>query len=395
MFKFAIAKKDRDTCARLGRLETAHGGVDTPVFMAVGTQGTVKGVTPQQIRDCGVGMVLGNTYHLMLRPGSERIAKLGGLHRFMAWDGPILTDSGGFQVFSLADLTKRDDRGVTFRSHIDGNLIRLDPERSMKVQRDLGSDVVMAFDDCTPYPADRAATQASMALTHRWADHSLNYFQGGHQSLFGIVQGGMYPDLRSESARELCAKPFAGFAVGGLSVGEPKELMYPILRHTAPLLPEEKPRYLMGVGTPADLVNAVSAGIDMFDCVMPTRNARNGSAFTSLGQVSIKQAAHKDSDLPLDPACACYTCTHFTRAYLNHIYRAGEILASVLMTIHNLSYYQTLMAGIRQAIAADRFPAFKAHILQTYAARDIFDYPMLDNSGEVPARNVEDHPTCG
>ncbi|CAM2007124.1 tRNA guanosine(34) transglycosylase Tgt [Acanthopleuribacter pedis] len=396
MFKFAISKKDRDSGARLGRLETAHGGVDTPVFMAVGTQGTVKGMTPRQLSDCGVGMVLGNTYHLMLRPGSERIAQLGGLHRFMAWDGPILTDSGGFQVFSLADLTKRDDRGVTFRSHIDGDLIRLDPERSMKVQRDLGSDVVMAFDDCTPYPADHAATRASMALTHRWADHSLNYFQGGHQSLFGIVQGGMYADLRDASVRELCAKPFAGFAVGGLSVGEPKELMYPILRHTAPQLPEDKPRYLMGVGTPADLVNAVSAGIDMFDCVMPTRNARNGYAFTSEGPVSIKQAAHKDSDLPLDPNCDCYTCTRFTRAYLNHIYRAGEILASVLMTLHNLSFYQNLMANMRRAIAADRFPAFKEQILQVYGARDILDYTLPDNATiEAHARNVEDHPSCG
>lgn len=375
MFKFTVLGKDESgSAARLGRLETAHGGVDTPVFMAVGTLGTVKGMTPVQLREAGVGMVLGNTYHLMLRPGAERIDALGGLHRFMDWDGPILTDSGGFQVFSLADLSKKTEKGVLFRSHHDGSEQWLDPERSMEVQRLLGSDVVMAFDDCTPYPSDYQSTKASMKLTHLWAERSLAAFQGGKQALFGIVQGGMFRDLREESAAFLTGLPFHGFAVGGLSVGEPKDKMYEVLSYSAPLLPEEKPRYLMGVGTPADLVNAVSAGIDMFDCVLPTRNARNGQAFTHEGPVSIKQAAHKDDPGPLDPSCSCYTCSRFSRAYLHHLFKTGEMLSGVLMTYHNLAFYQQLMADLRQAIREGVFPEFKQRILAAYQTDDIAQY---------------------
>lgn len=371
MFGFKVTQKDSSSHARLGLLETAHGNVATPVFMAVGTQATVKGMTPAQLKEAGVSMVLGNTYHLMLRPGSERIARLGGLHKLMGWQGPILTDSGGFQVFSLARLSKKSARGVEFASHIDGTSYFLDPETSMKIQSDLGSDIAMAFDDCTPYGANFEETAASLELTHGWAKRSLAAFQGGEQSLFGIVQGGVYTKLRAHSVEVLSAMPFSGFAIGGLSVGETKPEMYRILRFTAPLLPERKPRYLMGVGTPADLVNAVSAGIDMFDCVMPTRNARNGQAFTSTGTLIIKNACNKDDERPLDLACDCYTCTHFSRAYLHHLFKAKEILSSVLMTIHNLNYYQQLMARMRDAIRSDSFEAFCASILETYAEIDI------------------------
>ncbi len=371
MFDFKVLHKDEASHARLGELTLAHGKVDTPVFMTVGTQGTVKGLTPAQLREAGAPMVLGNTYHLMLRPGSERIAALGGLHRFMGWDGPILTDSGGFQVFSLAKLSKKCADGVQFASHVDGSKHWLDPETSMKIQADLGSDIAMAFDDCTPYGADHAATRASMELTHAWAKRSLLAFRGGDQNLFGIVQGGMFEDLRRESVETLCAMPFAGFAIGGLSVGEPKPEMYRVLAFTAPLMPADKPRYLMGVGTPADLVNAVSAGVDMFDCVMPTRNARNGQAFTTLGTLSIKNAQHRDENLPLDPECACYACRNFSRAYLHHLYKAGEILAAVLMTLHNVAFYQALMARMRTAIRQGTFAAYRANILETYGEREL------------------------
>jgi len=356
-------------------LETPHGKVDTPIFMAVGTLGTVKAMTPAQLRETGVSMVLGNTYHLMLRPGSDRVARLGGLHRFMGWDGPILTDSGGFQVFSLAPIAKKTRQGVRFQSHVDGASHWLDPERSMAVQAELGSDIVMAFDDCPAYPASLQKTRESMDLTHEWADRSLAAFRGDRQALFGIVQGGMHPELRRESAATLSAKPFFGMAIGGLSVGEPKETMYRVLKLTAPLLPEEKPRYLMGVGTPADLVNAVSTGVDMFDCVLPTRNARNAQAFTSLGPVSIKQAAYKDDAEPLDPACACYVCRTFSRAYLHHLYKAKEILSAVLMTYHNLAFYQTLMREIREAIRDGRFADYKARTLAAYQEMDIATIP--------------------
>lgn len=371
MLKFKVIQSDAATGARRGRLELARGVVETPVFMAVGTQATVKGLTPDQLRQTGVSMVLGNTYHLMLRPGSKRIAELGGLSKFMGWHGPTLTDSGGFQVFSLSHLSKKTEAGVSFRSHIDGSLHMLDPEASMAIQRDLGSDIAMAFDDCTPYPADRKAVEASMALTHTWADRSLAAFRGGDQSLFGIVQGGMYEDLRSESVAVLTEKPFDGFAIGGLSVGEPKDIMTRILKHTAPLLPAEKPRYLMGVGTPLDLITAVAAGVDMFDCVMPTRNGRNGQAFTSQGRVNIKQAAYRDDRGPLDPECACTACTQFSRAYLHHLFKAKEILSPVLMSLHNLAYYQKLMADIREAITRGELTSMINRISAAYAAEDL------------------------
>lgn len=371
MLEFKVLQKDQGTHARIGALRLTHGQVDTPIFMAVGTQGTVKGVTPDQLKDAGVSMVLGNTYHLMLRPGSERVAALGGLHKLMAWNGPILTDSGGFQVFSLAQLSKKTERGVQFASHIDGSRHMLGPEESMKIQRDLGSDIAMAFDDCTPYGADFEATRLSMELTHRWAQRSLDAHEGGDQALFGIVQGGMFPKLRSQSVDTICSMPFPGYAIGGLSVGEPKKEMYRILKYTAPLMPEDKPRYLMGVGTPADLVNAVAYGVDMFDCVMPTRNARNGQAFTSHGTITIKNAPHKDDERPLDEDCTCYTCKNFSRAYLHHLFKAREILSSVLMTIHNLNYYQALMARVRASIRSGTFDAFRANILETYGEMDI------------------------
>ena len=379
MFEYTVLQKDKESQARLGSLNTFHGTVSTPIFMAVGTQGTVKGVTPLELKKAGVQMVLGNTYHLMLRPGSELIRDLGGLHSFMGWDGPILTDSGGFQVFSLARLNKKTEHGVSFRSHIDGSEHWLDSKASMKIQENLGSDIVMAFDECTSYPTDMNRTRASMELTHRWADSSLEHFNRRSQALFGIVQGGMYKDLRAESAEVIGSKPFSGIAIGGLSVGEPKLLMYDILKFTAPLLPAEKPRYLMGVGTPVDLVNAVSVGVDMFDCVMPTRNARNGQAFTSAGVVNIKQMAYRLDEAPLDFACECYTCANFSRAYLSHLYHAKEILSSVLMTIHNLAYYQTLMAGVRQAIRDNVFNEFKADILAAYGGIDILDAQMEAN----------------
>ena len=372
MFHFKVSKKDETSYARLGHLETFHGKVETPTFMAVGTQGTVKGLTPVQLAACGVRLVLGNTYHLMLRPTATLIKRAGGLHKFMGWDGPMLTDSGGYQVFSLARLSKKTEAGVMFRSHIDGSEQWLDPETSMQVQEDLGADIAMAFDDCTAYPADLETARASMALTHAWADRSLAAFRGRNQVLFGIVQGGMHPSLRSESAAFMAARPFAGLAIGGLSVGEPVEKMYAVLRHTAPLLPEEKPRYLMGVGTPADLVNSVAAGVDMFDCVLPTRNARNGQAFTERGKISIKQAGYREDFAPLSSECDCYTCSNFTRAYLHHLYKAGEILSAVLMTLHNLHYYQVLMAGIRTAIARQCFPEFREKVLLAYEAPEIF-----------------------
>ena len=370
MFGFKVIDKDPSGHARLGVMNTFHGEIPTPVFMAVGTQGTVKGMTPAQLREASVSMVLGNTYHLMLRPGADRIARLGGLHRFTGWNGPMLTDSGGFQVFSLAGLSKKTEAGVAFKSHVDGSNQWLDPERSMEVQELLGADIAMAFDDCTPYPATYEETRQSMELTHRWAKRSLEAFKGNQQVLFGIVQGGMYEDLRRESVTTLTGMPFSGYAIGGLSVGEPKAEMLKVLKATTPLLPHDKPRYLMGVGTPADLVYSVDMGVDMFDCVLPTRNARNGQAFTNKGALSIKNAVHRDDETGLDPDCACYTCTQFSRAYLHHLYKAKEILASVLLTYHNLAFYQNLMARMREAIDQGRFQAFKQTVYAAYGTAD-------------------------
>ncbi len=339
-----------DGAARRGRLRTARGDVETPVFMPCGTYGTVKAMTPEALGAAGTQMLLGNTFHLMLRPGDAAVRDLGGLHAFMQWPGPILTDSGGFQVFSLADLRQMDEQGVSFRSPIDGSAVYLSPERSIEAQHNLGADVVMAFDECTPYPATREAAATSMRLSMRWAERSRAAHAGGSGALFGIVQGGMYEDLRRESLDMLTEMGFPGYAIGGLSVGEPKEEMDRVLDALLSHMPGARPRYLMGVGTPEDLVRNVARGVDLFDCVLPTRNARNGYAFTSAGVVKIRNATHRASDRPLDPRCGCPTCAKFSRAYLHHLDRCREILGAILMTTHNLHYYHGLMAQLRAAI---------------------------------------------
>ena len=351
-----------DGSARAGRLDFARGSVETPTFMPVGTYGTVKAMTPGELEAAGAGIILGNTYHLMLRPGPEIIADHGGLHGFMHWSRPILTDSGGFQVFSLGRLRRISEEGVTFRSPINGDKVFLSPERSMAVQRALQSDIVMIFDDCTPYPATRHEVRASMELSLRWARRSRDAHGDNPSALFGIVQGGVHTDLRSESAAALREIGFDGYAIGGLSVGEPKEEMRAITHHTAPLLPHDRPRYLMGVGTPADLLAAVAAGVDMFDCVMPTRNARNGYLFTSRGIVKIRNQRHRADTGPLDPACACETCRHYSRAYLHHLDRQNEILGARLNTLHNLSYYLGLMRGMREAVLGGHFERFRRQV---------------------------------
>jgi len=371
--KFTLHKTDG--IARRGTLDLVHGSVETPAFMPVGTYGTVKAMSPLELREIGAQIVLGNTFHLWLRPGLEVIEAHGGLHRFMGWDGPILTDSGGFQVFSLGALRKITEEGVTFQSPVNGDKCFLSPEESMRVQRVLNSDVVMIFDECTPYPADEKTAGESMRLSLRWAARSKAAHGDNPNALFGIVQGGMHEHLRDESLRELERIGFDGYAIGGLSVGEPKEDMSRILRHTAPQLPQGKPRYLMGVGTPEDLVDAVAQGIDMFDCVMPTRNARNGMMFTRLGDIKIKNAQYRLDMRPLDEQCGCYTCRNFTRAYLHHLHRIGEILGARLNTIHNLHYYQQLMGEIRAAIEAGTFADFVARFARMRVQH-------LDRSGE-------------
>ena len=350
----------QDGVARRGQLTLAHGVVDTPVFMPVGTYGTVKAMAPNELVEMGATVVLGNTFHLWLRPGLEVIAAHGGLHRFMAWDRPILTDSGGFQVFSLGELRKISEEGVHFSSPINGDRLFLTPEISMQIQQVLNSDIVMIFDECTPYPATVDQAAQSMHLSLRWARRSRDAHDrlGNANALFGIIQGGMHEALRDESLAGLTEINFDGFAIGGLSVGEPKEEFSRILAHIAPQLPRDKPRYLMGVGTPEDLVFAVGHGIDMFDCVMPTRNARNGWLFTRRGDIKIKNAQYKTDTRPLDETCGCYTCRNFTRAYLHHLHRTREILGARLNTIHNLFYYQVLMAEMRDAIVAGTFTEF-------------------------------------
>jgi len=360
--RFAFRLETTCGAARLGRMTTAHGEVATPAFMPVGTHATVKAVTPEELRLCGAGIVLCNTYHLYLRPGHELIRDLGGLHRFMHWDGPILTDSGGFQVFSLSALRRIDDEGVRFRSHLDGSAHLLTPEKSMEVQAALGSDVAMVLDECPPLPAPRDAVEAAVARTTRWARRGRDAYRGPGVP-FGIVQGGTDEALRERSAAELCALDFPGYAIGGVSVGEPPEAIARIARFTAARLPEERPRYLMGVGRPEDLVEAVAGGVDLFDCVMPTRNARNGTLFTSEGKVNIKREQYRNDPLPLDPACACETCAQYSRAYLRHLFVANEILASRLNTIHNLFFYLGLMRRMREAIATGTFVAFREAFL--------------------------------
>jgi queuine tRNA-ribosyltransferase len=347
-----------DGAARAGTLHTAHGEVPTPVFMPVGTAGTVKAMTADAVRATGARMVLGNTYHLMLRPGAERVARLGGLHRMMDWRGPILTDSGGFQVMSLSGLRKLDEDGVTFRSHLDGTSHRLTPERSVEIQRLLGADVTMCLDECTPFPATQEAAAASMRLSMRWAERCRAALvpREGH-GLFGIVQGSTYDGLRAESVAALTAIGFEGYAVGGLAVGEGQAEMLRVLDVTVPLLPRDRPRYLMGVGTPSDLIGAVRRGIDMFDCVIPTRSGRTGRAYTSRGVLNLRNARHADDASPLDPECDCPACTRHSRAYLHHLIRAGEMLGPMLLTWHNIRYYQSVMARLRAAILERRFDA--------------------------------------
>ena len=347
-----------DGAARRGCVHLAHGSIDTPAFMPVGTYGTVKAMAPDELRQLGTQIVLGNTFHLWLRPGLEVVGKFAGLHRFMGWGGPILTDSGGFQVYSLGKLRKITEEGVRFASPINGDRLFLTPERSMEIQRALDADIVMIFDECTPYPASRAEAARSMELSLRWAVRSKAAHAGNANALFGIVQGGMYEDLRDASLGELALMGFDGYAIGGLSVGEPKEDFSRVLAHVAPRLPADKPRYLMGVGTPEDIVEAVMAGMDMFDCVLPTRNARHGIVFTRFGEVRIKNARFKDDTRPLDENCACHACRNFSRAYLHHLFRCGEILGARLATWHNLHYYQSLMSELRAAIARREAAAY-------------------------------------
>ncbi|HYC59925.1 MAG TPA: tRNA guanosine(34) transglycosylase Tgt [Thermoanaerobaculia bacterium] len=363
-----------DGAARLGEVHTRHGVIQTPVFMPVGTRASVKSLTTDQLQRLDPSIILNNTYHLMLRPGVDLLEKLGGVHKFMGWDRAVLSDSGGFQLFSLASIRKIREEGVEFRSHIDGSAHFLSPESAVEIQTRMGVDIAMAFDECPAYGLSHAEIEKSMLLTHRWAKRSLSardvvYAPAGAASaLFGIVQGGVHLDLRKRSVEEIASMDFDGIAIGGVSVGEPKEEMFDVVNHTAPLLPRDKPRYLMGVGTPEDLVNGVAAGIDMFDCVMPTRNARNGSLFTSEGKIHIKNAKFAEDQRPLDPQCRCTTCTTVSRAYLRHLYVNDEIAASVYNTIHNISYYLDLMRAIRQAIASNSFGSFREAFLSRVAS---------------------------
>jgi queuine tRNA-ribosyltransferase len=375
-YQFRVITSDRETAARTGRLTTAHGDVLTPAFMPVGTQGTVKTLSPRELKEIGTQIILGNAYHLYLRPGPEVVAEAGGLHEFSGWDRPILTDSGGYQVFSLADLNKVTEEGVTFQSHLDGSHHLFTPEGTMEIQHALGADIIMCFDECTPYPCTRRAARTSMERTLRWAERcqetlrDLQQADGQNQALFGIVQGSTYPDLREECARMLVDMKFPGYALGGLSVGEPKTAMFEMISATMPQLPEDKPRYLMGVGFPEDLIAAVARGVDLFDCVLPTRNARNGSVFTRTGPLVVKNAIYARDFGPLDPDCQCDTCRHFSRAYLRHLFQAGEILAPRLATLHSLSFYMWLMREIRRSIAEGRFASWSREFLDRYQQRN-------------------------
>jgi queuine tRNA-ribosyltransferase len=371
VFNFSLIKKDSASSARLGMITTSHGEVKTPVFMPVGTQATVKTLSPEDLAVLGAEIILSNTYHLFLRPGHELIREFGGLHGFMNWNRPILTDSGGFQVFSLADLRKITEEGVTFQSHVDSGAKHfITPEVAIEIQEALGADIIMAFDECIPYPATRDYAQESLDRTLRWARRCAAAQKDTGQALFGIVQGGMYPDLRKRSADALVDIGFEGYAIGGLSVGETKPVMYEMIEASVPALPGDKPRYLMGVGTPEDLLEGVERGIDMFDCVMPTRNGRNGTFFTSFGKVVIRNAQYEKDKLPIDPECGCYTCRNFSRAYLRHLYNAGEILALRLGTIHNLFFYLNLMRGVRSSIEQGKFVEFKKEFLAKRKTND-------------------------
>ncbi len=364
-FRFKLIKTGGVSSARLGLIATHHGEVATPVFMPVGTQATVKTLSPDDLMTIGAEIILSNTYHLFLRPGHELIEEFGGLHRFMGWERPLLTDSGGFQVFSLAELRKIAEEGVTFQSHIDGGAKHfVSPEYAIEIQESLGADIIMTFDECIPFPATHDYARDSLERTLRWARRCRDAKKETGQALFGIVQGGMYPELRKRSAEALVDIGFDGYAVGGLSVGETKPVMYEMIDASVPSLPDDKPRYLMGVGTPEDLVEGVDRGIDMFDCVMPTRNARNGTFFTSFGKIVIRNAQYERDGQPIDPDCGCYTCRKFTRAYLRHLFNAGEVLALRLGTIHNLFFYLNLMRNIRASIGQGTFKEFKKEFLE-------------------------------
>ncbi len=363
---YELVKKCSKTGARAGRLHTPHGTFDTPIFMPVGTQATGKAMSPDELKDRGAGLILSNTYHLYLRPGHELVAEAGGLHKFMNWDRGILTDSGGFQVFSLGALRKITEEGVTFRSHIDGSKHFLSPEKATEVQMALGSDIIMAFDECVPFPAEHDYARNSTERTTRWAERCRQTHNRSDQALFGIVQGGMYKDLRTMSAKDLVSLDFPGYAVGGLSVGEPKMLMYEMLEHTVPLLPERKPRYLMGVGTPDCLVEGVMHGVDMFDCVFPTRVARNGTVMTNWGRLVVKNAEYARDFRPLDDKCSCYACRNFSRAYIRHLFKTDEIFGLRLTTIHNLHFLLNFMSKMRTAIIEDRFLDFRQEFLAQY-----------------------------
>jgi queuine tRNA-ribosyltransferase len=367
--------KATDGLARRGEITFPRGTIQTPAFMPVGTYGTVKGVTTDQVKASGAEMLLGNTFHLMLRPGAEQVAKLGGLHQMMHWDRPILTDSGGFQVFSLGKMRKITEAGVRFRSPVDGSEVWLDPERSMNVQRQLGSDIVMIFDECTPYPVPYEDSKKSMELSLRWAKRSLTAHADSSSALFGIVQGSMFLDQRDKSLEALVEMGFDGYAIGGLSVGEPKDEMLKVMRHTAPRLPENQPRYVMGVGKPEDIVEGVRRGVDMFDCVMPTRNARNSHLFIDTGILKLRNAANRTYEGPIDVTCDCYTCENYSRAYLHHLDKCGEILGATLNTIHNLRHYQSVMEGLRTAIEAGQLDQF---VTEFYAKRGM-NPPDLDS----------------
>ncbi|MEW5948618.1 MAG: tRNA guanosine(34) transglycosylase Tgt [Thermodesulfobacteriota bacterium] len=356
---FTLKCKDKASFARQGEVATPHGAFQTPAFMPVGTQATVKALTPEDLQSIGSEIVLANTYHLYLRPGHETIEKLGGLHKFMNWKGPILTDSGGFQIYSLSKLCKTSEEGVNFRSHLSGSSIFLSPEEAISIQKALGTDIIMCLDTCIPYPCPYQETREATRLTSRWAGRCKEAKETNHQLLFGIIQGGMYSDLRMMSAEEILEIGFDGYALGGLSVGEPKDLMLQMAEKTIPLIPENYPRYIMGVGTPEDIIECVWRGVDMFDCVLPTRNARNGMLFTSSGPVVIKNSRYKDDEAPLDEDCGCYTCRHYSRAYLRHLYVSRELLSYRLNTIHNLHYFLKLMAGMREAIQKGEFAEYR------------------------------------
>jgi len=379
---FNILCRDDSTGARRGRIETPHGEADTPLFMPVGTRATVKGLTPQQLRDCGSRVLLANTYHLLLRPGVEVVESLGGLHRFMGWDGPLLTDSGGFQVFSLADLREITDEGACFSSHIDGERIFLTPQRAIEVQNRLGADMIMVFDHCPSWPAEPAELALVVERTLRWAELSLQATRRTDQWLFGIVQGGTNLDLRRRCLEKLISLDFPGYALGGLSVGEPRDLREAIVSELAPQMPPDRPRYLMGVGMPLDIIEAVAAGVDMFDCVLPTRNGRNGYAFTSNGGLKIRNEKYKTDTGPLDGQCSCYTCSNFARGYLRHLFLSGEMLGPMLLSLHNIAFFQRFMQDIRSAIEQGRFGDLLDRVRSAWPA----------------GRNAEDrngNPTCG